>query len=196
MRASVYLASASPRRRELLGQLGVGFDALPVDVDETPHPGEAPPDVVQRLALAKARAAWLKSDRSRAVLGADTVVVVDGHMLGKPAHREAAARMLASLSGRVHEVCTGVALVEGAQEAVCLSMSKVVFKRLTNDEIQRYLDSGEPIGKAGGYAIQGRGAMFVADLQGSYSGVVGLPLYETATLLAQFDIDPLADVSV
>ncbi|MGI9304839.1 MAG: Maf family protein [Gammaproteobacteria bacterium] len=193
MRTSIYLASASPRRRELLRQLGVDFDVLSVEVDETPYAGEGPRDVVQRLALAKARAGWLESDRNRPVLGADTVVVVGNHTLGKPVNREDAERMLTSLSACVHEVCTGVALVQGGHEAASLSVSKVTFKELSEREIGHYLDTGEPIDKAGAYAIQGRGAMFVVDLQGSYSGVVGLPLRETAALLAEFGVDALAN---
>jgi septum formation protein len=188
----LHLASASPRRRELLAQIGVPFARLAVDVPEVPGPGEAPEVYCLRVALAKARAgrACLPADDRRPVLGADTVVAVDERPLGKPQDRADAGRMLALLSGRTHEVYTAVALVGGDGQAVSrLSVSHVTFREVTADEAARYAASGEPDDKAGGYAVQGLGAVFIARLEGSYSGVMGLPLFETAELLREFGID-------
>jgi len=177
------LASASPRRRELLLQIGVPHVATPADVDESPMPGEAPRDYVLRLARAKAQAGWNASP-DLPVLGADTTVVVDGAIFGKPADREQACGMLRTLSGRTHEVLTAVALASRAGVAAALSVSQVCLRATTAEERGRYWDSGEPRDKAGGYAIQGLGAVFIESLSGSYSGVMGLPLFETAQLLA------------
>jgi septum formation protein len=186
----VYLASSSPRRRELLAQIGLGFRVLQVDIDETPRPGESPQAYVRRLALAKARAGRDAVERRevRPVLGADTSVIVDGVMLGKPRDRAHGIEMLLRLSGRSHEVLTAVALA-GMREAVRLSTSRVTFRTLGRAECEAYWDTGEPRDKAGGYAIQGHAAAFVSRLEGSYSGVVGLPLYETAQLLKEFGIN-------
>lgn len=175
------LASASPRRRALLWQIGVPHRVVVADIDERPRPGERPADCVQRLALAKARA---PRGEGLPVLGADTAVVVDGDMLGKPRDRATALAMLARLSGRSHRVLTAVALVAASGPRIALSESEVEFRTLSADECDRYWDSGEPRDKAGGYAIQGLGAVFVSALRGSFSGVMGLPLHETATLLA------------
>ena len=186
----LYLASASPRRRVLLQQLGLGFRVLQVDIDETPLAGESPQVYVRRLALAKARAGRDAAEcgESHPVLGADTSVVMDGVMLGKPRDRAQGIEMLQRLSGHSHEVLTAVALA-GTREAVRVSTSRVTFRTLDRAECEAYWDTGEPCDKAGGYAIQGRAAAFISRLEGSYSGVVGLPLYETALLLKEFDIN-------
>ena len=182
----VYLASGSPRRRELLQQIGVSFRVVSTAVDETVLPGEAPAAYVERLAAAKADDGW---DRSRdaagtPVLAADTAVVLDGRILGKPSNREDAERMLRQLSGRTHEVLTAVALrtADGLQSRI--SRSEVTFRPLIAGEAQAYWETGEPADKAGAYAVQGRAAIFISDLRGSYSGVMGLPLFETAELLS------------
>lgn len=180
-----YLASHSPRRRQLLEQLGLTFDVLAVDVDETPLEDEAPADYVQRLALAKASQAeqGLAMACRRPVLAADTAVVVDRQILGKPHNRDDGLAMMALLSGRKHEVYTGMALV-AEQSQLCVNRSTVCFRETTGVEREAYWATGEPHDKAGAYAIQGKGAMFVESLVGSYSGVMGLPLYEAAGLLA------------
>jgi septum formation protein len=180
-----YLASASPRRRELLAQLRYRFAALQVDIDETPRPGETAAGLVLRLAGQKAAAGTRLVELSgpRPVLGADTAVSVDGRILGKPATCDEAVAMLSLLSGREHEVLTGVALLTAGRLATVLSATTVVFRTVTVAEMRRYWDTGEPRDKAGGYAIQGLAAAFVARIEGSYSGVVGLPLFETVRLL-------------
>jgi septum formation protein len=174
------LASASPRRRALLWQIGVAHRIAIADVDETPRAGESAADCVQRLALAKANKV---GEAGLPVLGADTAVVLEGELLGKPRDRDSAISMLSRLSGRSHRVLTAVALVDGRGSQVRVSDSEVQFRTLSAAECARYWDSGEPRDKAGGYAIQGLGAVFVRRLIGSYSGVMGLPLYETAALL-------------
>lgn len=178
------LASTSPRRRELLAQLGVVFDVLPVTVDEQRLAAEQATDHVCRLALAKARAGAGQAGSDVCVLGADTVVVVDGEIFGKPVDADGAAAMLRRLSGRTHEVLSAVARVHRGGHQVRLSESRVTLRALSAAEIAAYCASGEPLDKAGAYAIQGRAAAFVRHLEGSYSGVVGLPLFETAELLA------------
>ncbi len=178
------LASTSPRRRELLAQLGVNFEVLAMAVDEQPLPGELATDHVCRLALAKARAAAAQLGPQVCVLGADTVVVLDGDIFGKPVDRDDAAAMLRRLSGRTHTVLSAVARVQGGAHVVRLSESEVTFRTLSPGEIAAYCDTGEPLDKAGAYAIQGRAAAFIRHLEGSYSGVMGLPLFETADLLA------------
>jgi len=186
----VYLASQSPRRRELLQQIGVPFRSVGVVVDEAIRQGEAAPDYVVRLAIAKAEAGWQAAQGQSAVgqaapvLGADTAVVLDGRILGKPQDRDDALRMLGELSGRTHSVLTAVALCAAAGTAWRMSASEVSFRAIDPQERSAYADSGEPQGKAGGYAIQGYGAVFVEQLHGSYSGVMGLPVFETAALLA------------
>ena len=186
MAVDLYLASGSPRRQELLQQLGVAFAVRVADVVEEPGAEETASDFVTRLALAKAQAIWqaLADEARRPVLGADTEVVLDKQILGKPRNREHGIEMLQMLSGRTHQVLTGVALI-AQQSSVCVNVSEVTFRKLDNDEIARYWDTGEPVGKAGGYAIQGYAAAFIEYLRGSYSGVMGLPLFETATLLRQ-----------
>jgi septum formation protein len=187
----VYLASGSPRRRELLAQIGVPFQVLKIDVDETIRAGETPSSYVARVALAKAATGWEISSQIAAaqagpapVLGADTVVVTEGRILGKPKDRKDGERMLLQLSGRTHQVLTAVALRLASGVHTRLSSSEVTFRALDAHEVQAYWETGEPHDKAGAYAIQGRAAVFIADLRGSYSGVMGLPLFETADLLA------------
>jgi septum formation protein len=188
---SLVLASASPRRRELLTQIGVPHRVLALDLDERRGPGESVEDFVQRLALDKALAGWRAQPavERMPVLGADTLVVLDGEPLGKPADRDEALTMLARLSGRTHEVLTAVALVT-PEPRVRLSRSRVSFRPIEAAERLAYWESGEPVDKAGAYGIQGLGAIFVARLEGSYSGVMGLPLFETAELLAEAGIHP------
>jgi septum formation protein len=176
------LASASPRRRQLLDLIGVPHVVTPADIDETPRSGEAADDYVCRLAREKSEAVWSRQ-KDLPVLAADTTVVIDETILGKPESEADAARMLKLLSGREHFVYTGVALQSPRGMRVGLSKSSVTFSLLTDAQIHAYWASGEPQGKAGAYAIQGFGAVFVANLAGSYSGVMGLPLHETATLL-------------
>jgi septum formation protein len=180
----IVLASASPQRQVLLTQIGAEFRALNIRVDECPEPEEVPTHYVCRLALAKARAGWKQqlSYERLPVLGADTTVVIDDEILGKPKDRVHAGAMLARLSGHSHRVLTAVALIDD-REQHRLSVSTVTFKRLTEIEHQNYLDSGEWLDKAGAYAIQGQAALFISHLEGSYSGVMGLPLYETGELL-------------
>ncbi|MCI0912164.1 Maf family protein [Pseudomonas putida] len=184
----LYLASGSPRRRELLAQIGVPFTVISAPIDESALPDESAVAYVERLARSKAEAGLASLAGPAVVLGADTAVVLDGRILGKPENREDALAMLADLAGREHQVLTAVALSDGQ---CCLSVcvtSTVRFRAIGPEEAQRYWASGEPVDKAGGYAIQGLGAVFVTGLQGSYSAVVGLPLSETAELLAQFGI--------
>lgn len=183
----IYLASQSPRRRELLTQIGVSHDVLSVTIDESPRSDETPEDYVRRMALTKARAGQrLRNDRP--VLGSDTAVVLDGRILGKPVDKEDAIAMLTALSGREHRVLTGVALVDDRHDGYRLSDNRVSFRSLSNSEIAAYWETGEPVDKAGGYAVQGLGALFVSHLSGSYSGVMGLPLFETAQLLTSAGI--------
>ena len=180
----IILASQSPRRRELLDQIGVAHRAAPVHVDETPRPGEAPDAFVRRVTLDKARAS-LERHPDQAVLAADTCVVLDGQPLGKPGDEEHAVAMLLELAGRCHEVLTGVALLRNQEENYRLSRSQVRFRAITEEEARRYWATGEPADKAGGYAVQGRGALFIEHIAGSYSGIMGLPLFETGELLAE-----------
>jgi septum formation protein len=182
------LASASPRRAELLARLGLTPEVRPSHVDETVLPGEAPADTVVRLARAKAVAAARDDE---VVLAADTEVVLDGRVLGKPADREDASAMLRSLAGRRHEVTTGLAVVRGARVEVDRVTTIVTFRPLTDAEIAWYLATGEPDGKAGGYALQGAGAALVERIDGSDTNVIGLPLAETVTLLRRVGLDLL-----
>ena len=192
MNPFVYLASASPRRQELLTQLGVRFEVLPVDVDEEARPGEGAADLVCRLASAKALAGVaVRRDTGVPVVAADTSVALGAELFAKPADQADAARILGRLSGRTHSVFTAVAVADGHRERVGLSRSEVTFRTLEPEEIAAYWRTGEPADKAGAYAIQGRGAQFIANLRGSYSGVMGLPLFETAQLLALFGCDLL-----
>jgi septum formation protein len=187
-KARLLLASRSPRRRELLTQIGVDYEVVDVDVDESHRPGEGPEAFVQRLAMDKARAGFAASRSNLPALGSDTIVVRDEDVLGKPAGREDAAAMLRSLAGRSHRVMTAVALVDDSRQAVRLNISQVTFRPLSEAEIMAYCKTAEPDDKAGAYAIQGLAAAFIVELQGSFSGVMGLPLFETAELLAEFEI--------
>jgi septum formation protein len=191
----IYLASRSPRRRELLAQVGVRYHLLlfrsrpdsPPDVDESILANEQPDTYVERVARAKAQAGWrllrLRNLPFAPVLAADTTVALDGQILGKPADRKEAAAMLAALSGRRHDVFTAVALMRDERIDSAVSRSEVQFKQLSPEEIAQYIATGECDDKAGAYAIQGRAARFIMELRGSYSGVMGLPLFETGQLL-------------
>ena len=197
---SIYLASRSPRRRELLRQIGVTFEIIPLreaprhpaDVDETPRPGETPEAYVLRVACEKAQAAVgitrARRLAGRPVLAADTTVVCDDMILGKPENAAAALRMLSSLAGRAHRVLTAVAVKAGDVIDTRVSESQVWFRALTAEEIRRYIATGESTDKAGAYAVQGRAAAFITRIEGSYSGIMGLPLAETADLLRNHGI--------
>ena len=198
----IYLASRSPRRRGLLQQIGIAFEPLLLredlrrgaDVDEATLPGESPASYVSRVARAKAECGWgwIAARRllPHPVLAADTTVVLDGEIIGKPADARGAHEILRRLSGRTHQVLTAVAVARGARVETALSTSAVEFRELADGEIRRYVASGEPLDKAGAYAIQGRAAVFVSVISGSYSGIMGLPLFETAELLARFNVAP------
>lgn len=189
MSALLHLASTSPRRREILETLGIEFDVIPVETDESALAGETPGEMVLRLAIAKAEAAT----HGEFVLAADTVVVLDNCVLGKPRDADDALEMLLALAGRTHEVLTGVALKTPAGTRSVLSTTDVQFREIGRDEATRYWHSGEPSDKAGAYGIQGLGGMFVKAIKGSYSGVMGLPVFETVELLVAAGLDVLVD---
>ncbi len=194
----IYLASRSPRRRELLRQLNVQFDVLlfrsgersDLDVNEDPLPNEGVLDYVQRIARAKAEGGWkrlaLRHLPIHPVLSADTTLDLDGVIIGKPTDADDAARILKSLSDRTHRVLTSVAMCDGNRLEHITSVSDVRFTQLSEPDIARYVASGEPMDKAGAYGIQGRAGMFVEEIRGSYTGIMGLPLFETCTLLKSF----------
>lgn len=183
---SLYLASGSPRRRELLTLLGVPFDVILTDMEEQRHEGETAQDYVCRLAKDKARAGVALARQDRPVLGADTIVVLNGQVLEKPNDEQHAAQMLAALSGRQHQVMTAVAIAD-RQDILCrLVVTDVTFRTLSPQDIRDYIASGEPMDKAGAYGIQGKGGCFVRSITGSYHAVVGLPLVETHELLTDF----------
>ena len=196
--ARIYLASRSPRRRELLHQIGVRFDLLlfreaprqDAQVSEAALPGEPPEEYVLRVARAKAmhgaRLVALRRLPQRPILAADTTLDLDGAIIGKPLHEADATEILTRLSGRSHRVLSAVAVTDGDRLEHALSVSEVRFRNLDAAEIRRYANSGEPLDKAGAYGIQGRAAMFIAEIRGSHSGIVGLPLCETAILLRGF----------
>ncbi|QRY81545.1 septum formation inhibitor Maf [Pseudomonas sp. PDNC002] len=188
--AQLYLASSSPRRRELLTQIGLPFHIVPASIDETPEADESAPGYVERLARGKALAGlnFLAQRADICVLGADTAVVLDGRILGKPADRDDALAMLRALSGREHEVLTAVAVADRERCEARVVSSRVTFREISAEEAERYWETGEPQDKAGSYAIQGLAAVFVSRVEGSYSAVVGLPLCESAALLADFSI--------
>jgi septum formation protein len=197
---SIYLASRSPRRRELLKQIGVDFEMLllrsdprrGVDVDESPLSGESPRDYAVRIASVKAevgmRAVAMRGLRSKPVLAADTTVVLGEEIIGKPQDRDDAVRILTSLSGCEHQVISVVAMAHRDQVEYRVSMSTVWFRALAGEEVRRYAETGEPLDKAGAYGIQGRAGMFITRIEGSYSGIMGLPLAETAELMQKFGI--------
>ena len=178
----IYLASRSPRRRELLDQIEVEFEVVDIDIDESWDTKEKPENYVKRIALEKARAGNAFSDADYPVLAADTAVILDNHILGKAENKDDAIAMLKKLSGKTHSVLSAVSLIH-KHEKTLLNISKVTFKKLSAKEINNYCETDEPIGKAGGYAIQGKAAVFIERLEGSYSGVMGLPLFETQQLL-------------
>lgn len=190
-RIDLCLASASPRRLALLEQLGLVCQQYPVDLDESIALGESATDYVLRLAEEKARAGQSRSGSKLPVLGSDTSVVFQGQILGKPKNEAHAVEMLMKLSGQTHQVMTGVAVCQGDRLQSVLSITEVKFRPLTRQECHAYWVTGEPEDKAGGYAIQGMAAIFVESVSGSYSNVVGLPLFETAELLKQYDIQIL-----
>lgn len=182
------LASASPRRSDLLKQMGVSFEVLAVDIDESRRGDESPLEYVSRLAREKAQAGFQRQNGQLPSLGADTVVVFDGQIFGKPRDQKHAEEMLMTLSGKVHSVFTAVAVDNGLDTALTVSETLVEFRTISQSECLIYWQSGEPEGKAGAYAIQGRGGIFVEKLEGSYSAVVGLPLAETEQLLNKFSV--------
>ena len=202
--SSIYLASRSPRRRELLHQIGIAHEVLTQritaertpDVNEDPLPGELPRDYVMRVCCAKVESGWTRVIQRklplRGVLAADTTVCIGEEILGTPADAAEAAAFLERLSGREHEVLTAIAFKFGERMEAELSATLVRFRELGRAEIARYVATGEPMDKAGGYGIQGRAGAFVAEIRGSYSGVMGLPLYETTLLLRRFGIGPPA----
>lgn len=193
---TLYLASASPRRRELLEQLGLNPERIHADIDESRRPGEAPRAYVERLAREKAAAGWqvvaANHLPARPLLAADTTVALGDTIFGKPADAADARAMLTLLSGTTHEVLTAVAVRQGEQVELATSVSLVTFASLSPAQIDAYVASGEPMDKAGAYGIQGLAGIFAERLDGSYTGVMGLPLYETAQLLARFGLDVLA----
>ncbi len=185
----IYLASSSPRRQELLNQMGVSFTIVAQLVAEEQQGNETPEDFVTRLALEKAADGFARqSNREIPVLGSDTAVILDGKILGKPEGREQAIEMLLSLSARTHQVMTSVALKNDQQSEVSLSVSDVSFAKLSRQMCENYWQTGEPVDKAGSYGIQGKGSLFISKIHGSYSGVMGLPIYETGILLNKFGI--------
>jgi len=183
----ITLASASPRRRELLDQIQVSYTVHSVDIDESHIAGEMPQQFVKRLALEKARTGYLDYP-VRPALGSDTIVVFEQHILGKPESQKMAFEMLHLLSGKTHQVMTAVAICNGETEHCALSMSEVEFNKLSEQQIAAYWHTGEPADKAGGYGIQGIAAQFIKNIKGSYSGIMGLPLFETAQLLERVGI--------
>jgi len=186
-----HLASSSTRRRELLSVLGLSYSHAGVDLDETPLPGEPADAMVLRLALAKARTAQRTRITDLPILGADTAIALDDRILGKPRDRDDAMQMLASLSGRKHTVLTAVAIVGRGRSDTLLATAEVMFREISGSEASAYWDSGEPRGKAGAYAVQGLGGIFVKHIKGSYSAIVGLPVFETARLLATMGVQVL-----
>ena len=182
------LASASPRRTEILQQIGVRHQIKPADIDETPRPNESPVDYVQRMAFEKAKHIIALNMETVPVLGADTCVVCDDKIFGKPAYKDQALEMLAVLSGRSHQVLTAVAMGNSERCLLSMSITEVIFRQITMQERQSYWATGEPKDKAGSYAIQGYGAVFIETIKGSYSGVVGLPIEETSALLHSFGV--------
>ncbi|MEH6451801.1 MAG: Maf family protein [Psychromonas sp.] len=183
---AIYLASNSPRRQELLQQIGVSFAQLQVSIEEKAEVDEDPKHYVKRLALSKAEVGYANSAQDKPVLGADTIIVSEQKIFEKPLNQKHAKQMLQLLSGRTHQVLTAVALVDGVDSKTVLVTTEVTFKNLTDQEMDDYWLSGEPQDKAAGYGIQGIAGKFVTNISGSYSAVVGLPLYETAELIKQF----------
>lgn len=182
----IYLASGSPRRAELLQQIGIEFETLHVDIDETPHATESAIEYVKRMAKTKAEAgakSLMLNDKNHAVLAADTIIAIGDKIIGKPADRPQCRCILSQLSTREHQIISSVALLIEGRLAMKLSVNRVCFRAISDSEIESYCASEEPMDKAGAYAIQGRAAIFIKHLEGSYSSVMGLPLFETAELL-------------
>lgn len=188
MTKHIILASASPRRKELLDQIKVIYEVYPVDIDETPKPNENPLDYVQRVAAEKSATCVAQLNPSVPVLAADTSVILNGVIMGKPKDQRDALAMLMQLSGKTHQVYTALSL-RGREHSQVVSKTDVTFRTLTEQEILTYWQTGEPLDKAGSYAIQGLGGVFVESIKGSFSGVVGLPLFETAQLLSKQGIE-------
>ncbi len=188
MSVQIILASASPRRKELLDQINVSYRVYPVDLDETPWPDEAPLDYVQRVAAEKSAACKAQLNTEIPVLAADTAVILGSVIMGKPKDKADAMAMLTQLSGKTHQVYSAVSL-RGREHGQAVSITEVTFRCLTEQEMLAYWHSGEPVDKAGSYAIQGRGGVFIESIKGSFSGVVGLPLFETAELLSKQGIE-------
>ncbi len=189
----IHLASASPRRVALLKGLGLTFTAAGVDIDETPRAGESAETMVQRLAAEKAQTGARAASPDCVTIGSDTTVCMEGQILGKPTNADHARAMLTALSGRSHQVLTAVSVVKNAAIWHALSITSVQFRDIGRDEVASYWQTGEPHDKAGAYAIQGLGGMFVNSISGSYSGVMGLPIYETSELLAKAGINVLSE---
>ncbi len=185
----VALASKSPRRRELLMQMGVEYETIDIDIDETWDGIEKPEDYVRRIAIEKARAGKIILTNDLPVLAADTAVVLDSQILGKAENKDAAVSMLEMLSDKTHDVFSAVTVIN-SEEQTEVNISKVTFRKLSTEEIEEYCNTDEPIGKAGGYAIQGKAAIFIERLEGSYSGVMGLPVFETQQLLDSLQSRP------
>ncbi len=184
----IYLASASPRRKKLLEQLGIRFDVLSIDIEEKKEMNEKAADYVRRLSIEKSQTGVMVAPENLPVLGADTIVVCDDHILEKPANFDDAKRMLEMLSGRSHQVMTAITFTNRTQQLTKMITTDVWFKPLTEKEIKVYWQTGEPQDKAGSYAIQGIAGRFVTRLEGSFTGVVGLPLYETDELFKEFQL--------
>ena len=185
-KSKIVLASASPRRRELLQQIGIDFRIVVADIEEEPLPDEKPGDFVSRMAREKALEVMRREGTEMPVLGADTAVILDGRILGKPVSRNDAINMLSSLSGKVHEVFSAVAVAVNETEFhQALSVTRVTFSDLEPGWIESYCDTGDPMDKAGAYGVQGKAAEKISRIEGSFYGVMGLPLYETAQLLNQ-----------
>jgi septum formation protein len=182
----VILASQSPRRKQLLEQIGIFPVCMPVDIDETKKKSETPLEYCKRLSQEKAQTGWQKSDKNAMVLGSDTIVVLQGKTLGKPKDKEDAFHMLEMLSNTTHQVITAVSIVFDNNKKTIISISDVEFRALNADEINDYISSNEPMDKAGSYGIQGLAAQFIKNISGSYSGIMGLPLYETAELIREY----------
>ncbi len=183
----ILLASQSPRRKQLLEQIGMTPVCAPVDIDERIKGNEKPLDYCLRLAMEKAQAGWSRSDETLLTLGSDTIVVLGDVILGKPRDEKEAYTMLMSLSDKKHQVITAVALVDSNHSRVVSSVSEVLFGQLKGQEVKKYIASGEPMDKAGSYGIQGFAARWIKCISGSYSGIMGLPLYETSQLLMEFE---------
>jgi septum formation protein len=191
MHPQIILASASPRRKQLLQQIGIQAHCIPVDIDETKLNNESPLQYCQRLALEKAQTGYNQSNKDTPVLGADTIVVFDNHTLGKPKDEKDAFTTLAMLSDKTHQVITAIAIVNREKMQTSTSISTVKFSNISDNEILKYIETKEPFGKAGSYAIQGIASIWIESIQGSYSGIMGLPLFETAGLLKKFDVETL-----